>query len=212
MVTRLQQSLTRTARTRIHVSRRDVQTQLRRMAGVAATSMRSTRGCGSLDVASLALAAWQSRRLRIGRILPAKRQASVGRRLLMAARVMVPEMKCELDLYVYVLVQTQYVLFTPSTYSVRTIFPVYVRGTYWYVLCLQKYGSGCCLMLFACAKCVWHVCCYWISAPIGVQHTWHYFGTYSVGTSMYLSVLLYISITSLYSVRNSTYWFRTCTY
>ena len=66
--------------------------------------MRSTRGCGSLDVASLAWAAGQSRRLRIGRILPAKRQTSVGRRLVMAARVMVPEMKCELDLYEYVLV------------------------------------------------------------------------------------------------------------
>jgi hypothetical protein len=49
---------TSTARTRIHVSSSVVvQTQQRRMAGVAATSMRSTRGCGSLDVASLAWAA-----------------------------------------------------------------------------------------------------------------------------------------------------------
>ncbi len=56
----------------------------------------------------------------------------------MAARVMVPEKKCELDLYEYVLVQTKYVLFATSTYLVRTIFPEYVRGTYWYVLCLQK--------------------------------------------------------------------------
>ena len=46
------------------------------------------------------------RRLRIGRILPAKRRTSVGRRLVTAARVMVPEMKCELDLYEYILVQT----------------------------------------------------------------------------------------------------------
>ncbi len=38
MVTQLQQSLTSTARTRIHVSRLDVQMQLRRMAGVAAMS------------------------------------------------------------------------------------------------------------------------------------------------------------------------------
>jgi hypothetical protein len=50
----IQQSLTSTATTRIHVSRQDLQTQQRRMAGVAATSMRSTRGCGSLDVVSLA--------------------------------------------------------------------------------------------------------------------------------------------------------------
>jgi hypothetical protein len=40
------------------------------------------------------------------RILPAKRRTSVRRRLVTAARVMVPEMKCELDLYEYVLVQT----------------------------------------------------------------------------------------------------------
>ncbi len=76
--------------------------QQQRMAGEAATSMKSTRGCGSLDVASLAWAAWQSRRLWIGRILPAKRQTSVGRRLVGATRVMVPE----LDLYEYVLVHT----------------------------------------------------------------------------------------------------------
>ena len=38
--------------------------------------------------------------------LPAKRQTSFGRRLVMAARMMVPEMKCELDLYECVLVQT----------------------------------------------------------------------------------------------------------
>jgi hypothetical protein len=42
---------------KIRVSRQAVPTQLRRVAGKAATSMRSTRGCGSLDVASLALAA-----------------------------------------------------------------------------------------------------------------------------------------------------------
>ncbi len=49
-------------------------------------------------------------------MLPAKRQTSVGRRLVTAARVMVPEMKCELDLYEYVLVQTKYELFTQSMY------------------------------------------------------------------------------------------------
>ncbi len=55
---------------------------------------------------------------------------------------MVPEIKCELDLYEYVLrvVQTYYILFTPSTYLVRhgTVFPEYILGTYWYVLCLQN--------------------------------------------------------------------------
>jgi hypothetical protein len=50
-------SLTSTARTRVHNSLLDVQTQQRKMAGVAAMSMRSTRGCGCLDVASLAWAA-----------------------------------------------------------------------------------------------------------------------------------------------------------
>jgi hypothetical protein len=37
-------------------------------------------------------------------------------------------------------------------YLVRTIFPEYVLGTYWYVLCLQKYCSGCCFMSFTCGK------------------------------------------------------------
>jgi hypothetical protein len=54
---RIQQFRTSTARTRVRVSRRVVQTLLRRMAGAAATSTRLTRGCGSLDVASLAWAA-----------------------------------------------------------------------------------------------------------------------------------------------------------
>ncbi len=67
--------------------------------------------------------------------------------------MMVPEMKCELDLYEYVLVhtstyfstqvRTQYVLFYQSTYSVHTILPEYVLGIYHYVLCLQKYCRGC---------------------------------------------------------------------
>jgi hypothetical protein len=48
---------------------------------------------------------------------------------------MVPEMKCELDWYEYVLVQTKYVLSTQSVNLVRTIFPEYVLGTYWFVLC-----------------------------------------------------------------------------
>ena len=93
MAMRLQLSLTSTARTRVHVSLPDVRTQLRRMEGEAATSMRLTLGCGSLGVASLALAAWQSRRLRRGKNLPANRRTSVGRRLVRDASVMVPEWK-----------------------------------------------------------------------------------------------------------------------
>ncbi len=45
------------SKNKIHVSLLVVQTQQQRMAGVATTPMRSTRGCGSLDVASLAWAA-----------------------------------------------------------------------------------------------------------------------------------------------------------
>jgi hypothetical protein len=37
-------------------------------------------------------------------------------------------------------------------YLVRTNFPEYVLGTYWYVLCLQKYFSRCCFVLYACGK------------------------------------------------------------
>jgi hypothetical protein len=55
-------------------------------------------------------------------------------------------------------------------YLVCTIFSEYERGTYWYILCLQKYCSGCCFMLYACGKqyylCV--TCMQWCStgAPI----------------------------------------------
>jgi hypothetical protein len=70
----------------------------------------------------------------------------------MAARMMVPEMKCEFELYEYVLVQTKEVLFCPSTYLECTIFPENELGKYWYVLCLQKYCSGCCLMSYASGK------------------------------------------------------------
>ncbi len=55
-------------------------------------------------------------------------------------------LKCELDLYEFVLVQTQYALFTPRKYLVRTIFPWYILSTYQYVLCLQKYCRGCSFM------------------------------------------------------------------
>ena len=54
----------------------------------------------------------QSRRLLRGRILPANRQTSVGRRLVRVASVMVPEWKCsvECDLCEYVLIQHWYIL------------------------------------------------------------------------------------------------------
>ncbi len=55
-----------------------------------------------------------------------------------ATRVVVPEMKCELELNEYVLIQIKYVLFTPSTYLVCIFFPEYVLGTYWYVLCYKN--------------------------------------------------------------------------
>jgi hypothetical protein len=57
------------------------------------------------------------------------------------------------NIFIWVLVRDV----TPSTYLVSTIFPEYVLGTYWYVLCLQKYCSGCCFMLYACGK-QYYVC------------------------------------------------------
>jgi hypothetical protein len=53
----------------------------------------------------------QLRRLQRGRILPANRQTSVGRRLVRVASVMVPEWKCsvECDLGEYVLIQHWYI-------------------------------------------------------------------------------------------------------
>jgi hypothetical protein len=51
-----------------------------------------TSGCGSfkLDVASLAWLAWQSRSLQRGRMLPAKHQTSVGRKMVNVAKAMEP--------------------------------------------------------------------------------------------------------------------------
>ncbi len=76
-------------------------------------------------------------------------------------------MKCELETWscmsMYLYKHSMY--FSASTYLVHTIFPD-VLGTYWYVLCLQKYCSGCCFVSYACGKryyvCV-NVCC---GAPI----------------------------------------------
>ncbi len=107
-------------------------------------------------------------------------------------------------------VRTQYVLFSQSTYLVHTgMYCVYKNTAVDAVLCGMPVGNN---TLHA-----WHVCS---GAPIlvmncahiGVQHRWHYFGTYTVRTGMYQSVLLYISCTGLYLVRTSTYRFRTGTY
>jgi hypothetical protein len=73
----------------------------------------------------------------------------------MAAWMMVPEMKCELELYEYVLVRTRYVLFCPSTYLVSTIFPKYVLGTYWYVVCYKNIAMDAVLCL-----CLWETILY----------------------------------------------------
>ncbi len=81
-----------TARTRIRVSLQVVRTQQWRMAGVAATSMRSTRGCGSLDVPHLGCLIIKETLDRHN--ATAKRQTRVGRRLIRVARVMVPDWKC----------------------------------------------------------------------------------------------------------------------
>ncbi len=136
----------------------------------------------------------------------------------MAARMMVPEVKCELELYEYVLVRTLYVLFTPSTYLVRTIFPENVLGTYWYVLCLQKYCSLCCFVSYAwgkqyyvCVTCMlWcsdtELCPYW--CPTYMTLFW-----YILSTNWYVPVctnidFLYRSVLSTYQyilVRTGTY-------
>jgi hypothetical protein len=58
-----------------------------------------------------------------------------------------------LSMYWYVLVCT----IIHFLYLVRTIFPEYILGTYWYVLCLQKYCSWCCFVLYACGK-QYYVC------------------------------------------------------
>jgi hypothetical protein len=151
-----------------------------RLAGVAATSMRSTRGCGCMDVASLAWVAWQSRRLRIG---SAKRPTSVWRRLVMAARMMVPENGWN-EVWVGV------VWACTRTNIVCTLLPKYVPSTYYFPRVRTRYIMVCNVFtkilqwtLF-CVVCLWEtILCVrdmyavvlqdWISAPIGVQHTWH---------------------------------------
>ena len=135
---------------------------------------------------------------------------------------MVPEVKCELDLYEYVLVQTKYVLLTPSTYLVRTISPKYIHGTYWNVLCIQKYCSGCCFIQYACGKryyvCVtcmlW--CSYTESVPLLVSNI-HYTVLVHTHYVLVCTGLYYYSFpvplcTEYVLVRTGTYLLRTSTY
>ncbi len=157
----------------------------------------------------------------------------------MAARMMVPEMKCELELYEYVLVQnsmyfsaqvrTQYMLFSQST----------VPGTDWYVLCIQKYCSGCCFVsYYACGKqdyvCVTVTCTRWCrsnteSVPLLVSNIHdislvctQYESVECTGMSWYPGPAVCTSLHFLYQYRSvlgttvrtraGTYLFRTGTY
>ncbi len=120
----------------------------------------------------------------------------------------------------------KYVLFTPSTYLVRTIFShcsthmvhtsiysVYKNIAGEAVLCRMPAGRETILCAaVTCSSMRWCSNTELSARPIGVQHwhVWHYYGTYSVRTCMYRSVLLYLSCqcqcTGLYLA-----WVRTCT-
>ncbi len=84
--TRLQQSLTSTVSTRIQASRRGSPKQQLWMAGAAAMSMRSTSGCGSLDVESHAWVVSLLRRLPKGGSLRMLTGRSILQRLVSVAR------------------------------------------------------------------------------------------------------------------------------
>jgi hypothetical protein len=89
-----------------------------------------------------------------------------------------------------------------------TVFTKILQWMLFYVICLWETILCVCSMYAVVLQ-------YWIGAHIGVQHTWLYFGTtYSVHTGMYwyISCLLYISCTGLYSVHTDTYRFWTSTY
>ncbi len=91
--TRLQQFLTCSISTRIQASRMAVPTLLQQTDGGAAMSMRSTRGCGSLGVASPAWEAWPSRRPQKGKMLWAMHGTSVQQRQYVIARRLQPDSK-----------------------------------------------------------------------------------------------------------------------
>ncbi len=84
--------------------------------------------------------------------LPAKRQTSVGRRLVMATRMMVPEMKCELELYAYVLVRTD---------IVRTFYLKYVLSTYYFSRVRTRYILVCTVFTKILQWMLFYVVCLW---------------------------------------------------
>jgi hypothetical protein len=109
LVTRLQQFLTCSTSARIQASRMAVPTRLQRTDGVAAMSMRSTRGCGNLGVASPAWEAWPSRRPQKGRMLWAMHSTSVQQRQYVIAGRLQPDSKYTVlydSMYDYVRVYT----------------------------------------------------------------------------------------------------------
>ena len=121
--TRLQQSLTSSVSARIQASRWGAPMQQRWMEGKAAMSMRSTRGCGSLDAESHAWEVLRLRRLPIDSSLRSMTGRSVRRRLVGVARRIEPEgrLKCVWYMFVPVMssidfVCTQYIQCTNKIY------------------------------------------------------------------------------------------------
>ncbi len=118
----------------------------------------------SLDVASLAWAAWQYFGSLDRQDSTSKRRTSVRRRLMRVARVMDPDWKL-------------------SVSWICMSMDLYTKVCTDYILSTGKYCRGCCFMLYGCGKqycvslCVWHVCSaavvlqHYISAPISVKHT-----------------------------------------
>ena len=117
-----------------------------------------------------------------------------------------------------ILVRTQYVLVctglyyytfpVPSTYYfprvrtryilVCTVFTKIMQWMLFYVVCLWE--------TILCMRDMYAVVLqYWISAPIGVQHTRHYFGTYLLLLSTYKYVLVCTISHFLYQSVLSTY-------
>ncbi len=114
LATRPLQSHTSSASTRVHGSPWAVQTRQLQMAGVAATFMRSTLGCGTLAVASHAWVVLLWRRLPCGRKLYKWTKPSVLLRLVGAGgRTERDQMKCAVW-FTSVLVRTCMYQYVPS--------------------------------------------------------------------------------------------------
>ncbi len=114
-----------------------------------ATSMRLIPSCGSLGVASLAWAVWQSRRLHIRRKLPVMNGPSVQERLVSVARVIqvVPDWKWSVSviyvsMYQYI---TSPVLQRPtemwSTHDARRVLVWWLNSTMYLVYTMLMYGT-----------------------------------------------------------------------